>query len=249
MSETNDMSLTPTGISRFATTHWSVVLAAGDNSSPQHREALETLCRIYWFPIYAYLRRQGYGAHDAEDQTQGFFTHMIEKYDLCRADPNRGRFRSFLLSMLKHFVADQRDRSHAQKRGGGKRVFSFDFADAETRYKLEPLQQISPDRLFEKSWALAVLDQTMARLKAETSRSNRQKQFEHLKVYLAGQTHTIPYCDMAEKLDMTEGSVKVAIHRLRKRYRELLWEQIAQTVSSTEEIESEIQALFAALAS
>ena len=249
MSDDSHVSSTPTGTSRFATTHWSVVLAAGSPESSHYQEALETLCQAYWFPIYAYLRRQGFGAHDAEDQTQGFFTHMIEKHDLCRADPNRGRFRSFLLSMLKHFAADQWDWSQAQKRGGGKKVFSFDFADAEARYKLEPSRQLSPDRLFEKSWALTVLDRTMARLKAETIGSNRQKLFEQLKAHLAGQTHTIPYRDLAAKLDMTEGSVKVAVHRLRKRYRELLWEQIAQTVSSPEEVESEIRALFAALAS
>jgi RNA polymerase sigma-70 factor (ECF subfamily) len=151
--------------------------------------------------------------------------------------------------MLKHFVADQHDHAHAQKRGGGKKPLSLDVTDAEARYRLEPSLQLSPDKLFEKSWALSVLNQTMARLKAETSGPERQKLFEHLKSHLAGQTHTIPYRDLAAELHMTEGAVKVAIHRLRARYRELLREEIAQTVSSCTEVEDEIRTLFAALAS
>lgn len=249
MSDTNDMSLTPPGTSKFATTHWSVVLAAGSPESTRYKEALETLCRTYWFPIYAYLRRKGHSASKAEDQTQGFFTHMIEMHDLCQADPDRGRFRSFLLSMLKHFMADQWDRSQAQKRGGGKKTLSLDFVDAETRYKLEPSHQLSPDKLFEKSWALTVLAQTMARLKAESSGPRRQMLFENLKAHLAGQSDTVPYRELATKLHMTEGAVKVAVHRLRQRYRELLREHIAQTVSGPEQIKDEIRALFVALAS
>ncbi len=249
MSDTNDVSLTPPGTSRFATTHWSVVLAAGSPESTRYKEALETLCRTYWFPIYAYLRRKGCDANRAEDQTQGFFTHMIEMHDLCRADPDRGRFRSFLLSMLKHFMADQWDWSQAQKRGGGKKALSLDLADAESRYKLELSHQLSPDKLFEKSWALTVLAQTMARLKAESSGTRRQTLFENLKAHLAGQSHAVPYRELAARLEMTEGSVKVAVHRLRQRYRELLREHIAQTVSGPEQIEDEIRALFVALAS
>lgn len=249
MSDTNDMSLTPSGTSRFATTHWSVVLAARSPESTHYKEALETLCRTYWFPIYAYLRRKGYSAHRAEDQTQGFFAHMIEMHDLCQADPDRGRFRSFLLSMLKHFIADQWDWSQAQKRGGGKKALSLDFADAETRYKLEPSHLLSPDKLFEKSWALTVLAQTIARLKAESSGTRKQMLFENLKAHLAGQSDTVPYRELATKLHMTEVAVKVAVHRLRQRYRELLREHIAQTVSGPEQIEDEIRALFVALAS
>lgn len=241
-------SATPHSDARFATTHWTVVLAAGSPDSSRYREALETLCRTYWFPLYAYLRRQGYSTHDAEDQTQAFVAHTLEKLDLGRADPNRGRFRSFLLSMLKHFVADQQDRANAQKRGGGKKPFSLDVAGAETRYRLEPSIGLTPDRLFEKSWALTVLNQTMARLKAETGRPEKQRLFEHLKSHLAGGTDTVPYRDLAVELRMTEGAVKVALHRLRKRYRELLREGIAQTVSSDREIDDEIRALFEALA-
>jgi DNA-directed RNA polymerase specialized sigma24 family protein len=242
-----DTNSIPADTSRFATTHWSLVLAAGSPESTRYHEALEVLCRTYWFPIYAYLRRQGHAIHQSEDHTQGFFTHMIEMRDLQGADPERGRFRSFLLSMLKHFVADQRIRSHAQKRGGGKKILSLDFADAETRYKLEPAHQLSPDKLFEKSWAFTVLSQTMAHLKAETSGTTKQKLFEQLKAHLGGQSHAVPYRELAAGLDMTEGAVKVALFRLRQRYRALLHEQIAQTVSTAEEIEDEIQALFTAL--
>ncbi|KPK40005.1 MAG: hypothetical protein AMJ65_10960 [Phycisphaerae bacterium SG8_4] len=249
MTNKSETHSTPGDTNEFATTHWSVVLSAGSPESTRYQEALERLCQTYWFPIYAYLRRKGYGANSAEDHTQGFFTHMIEMQDLCQADPNRGRFRSFLLSMLKHFMADQWDRSQAQKRGGGKKVLSLDFADAETRYKLEPSHQLSPDKLFEKSWALAVLDQTMAQLKAESSGTRRQTLFENLKAHLAGQSNTVPYRELATKLEMTEGAIKVAVHRLRQRYRELLREHIAQTVSGPEQIEDEIRALFVALAS
>jgi RNA polymerase sigma-70 factor (ECF subfamily) len=174
---------------------------------------------------------------------------MIEMHDLRRADPDRGRFRSFLLSMLKHFMADQWDWSQAQKRGGGQKAISLDFADAETRYKLEQSHQLSPDKLFEKTWALTVLAQTMARLKAESSGTRKQTLFENLKAHLAGQSHAVPYRELAARLEMTEGSVKVAVHRLRQRYRELLREHIAQTVSEPEQIEDEIRALFVALAS
>jgi len=233
---------------RFPTTHWSVILAAGSPESPRYREALEMLCRDYWFPLYAFLRRRGYGPDEAQDYTQGFFAHMLEKQDLCRADPNRGRFRSFLLSMLKHFAADTREQAQAQKRGGGKRVVSLDFAEAETRYAAEPAHQLSPEKLFERSWALTVLSRTMARLREDTPTADKPMLFEHLKAHLGGQTDAVPYRELAATLNMSEGAIKVAVHRLRKRYRELLREEVAQTVSTPEEVEDEIRALFAALA-
>jgi DNA-directed RNA polymerase specialized sigma24 family protein len=234
---------------RFTTTHWSVVLSAKTPSSPDYQRALSTLCETYWFPIYAFLRRQGYNAHKAEEQTQGFFAHMIEMKDLCRADPGRGRFRSFLLSMLKHFMADLRDHAQAQKRGGGKKTLSLDFTDAESRYKLEPVNELSPDKLFEKSWALTLLCQTMTRLKNEAANTNKQKLFEQLKAHMAGHSHAVPYRELAGQLEMTEGSVKIAMHRLKKRYQELLREQIAATVSDPDEIDDEIRSLFVALTS
>ena len=152
---------------RFATTHWSVISAAGKSSSPQQKQALETLCQSYWFPLYAYLRRRGYDTHQAEDLTQAFFAHILEKKDLQTADPKHGKFRSFLLVRLKYFLSDERDRAQTKKRGGGKNVLSLSIQNAEGQYALEPAIQLSPEMLFEKSWALTVLERTMSRLEAE----------------------------------------------------------------------------------
>lgn len=248
MSNYTSASSDLSGAGRFATTHWSVVLAAGQPTSARYREALQTLCRTYWFPLYAYLRRQGYDTHQAQDYTQAFFTRLLEKDGLRLADPNRGKFRSFLLAALKHFLANESDRIRAQKRGAGREILSLDVEDAEGKYALEPVEQLSPERLFERSWALAVLERTMARLQAESASTNKQKLFEHLKVYLTAEKSSVPYRDVAAKLDMTEGAVKVAVHRLRQRYRELLRDEIAQTVTSQEQIDEEIQELFKALA-
>ncbi|MFQ6035605.1 MAG: RNA polymerase sigma factor [Sedimentisphaerales bacterium] len=236
------------GNGRFAATHWSVVLAAGQPTSARYQEALQTLCRTYWFPLYAYLRRQGYDTHQAEEHTQAFFARLLEKDGLRLADPKQGKFRSFLLMALKRFLANVSDRARAQKRGGGRKILSLDAEDAEGKYALEPVDQLSPERLFERSWALTVLERTMARLQAESASTNKQKLFEHLKVYLTAEKSSIPYRDAAAKLDMTEGAVKVAVHRLRQRYRELLRDEIAQTVTSQEQIDEEIRDLFAALA-
>ena len=232
------------GEAHFPTTHWSIILAAGSPESPRYRQALEALCRDYWFPLYAFLRRRGYGPDEAQDYTQGFFAHMLEKQDLCRADPNRGRFRSFLLAMLKHFAADAQQRAQAQKRGGGKHVVSLDLVEAEARYAAEPAHDLTPEKLFERSWALTVLSRTMVRLKQDAA--DKPLLFEQLKAHLGGQADAIPYRDLAARLNMSEGSIKVAVHRLRKRYRELLREEVAQTVSTPEEVEDEIRALFTA---
>jgi len=248
MSNYTSASSDLSGAGRFATTHWSVVLAAGQPTSARYQEALETLCRTYWFPLYAYLRRQGYDSHQAQDYTQAFFARLLEKDGLRLADPNRGKFRSFLLAALKHFLANESDRIRAQKRGAGREVLSLDVEDAEGKYALEPVDQLSPERLFERSWALAVLERTMARLQAESASTNKQKLFEHLKVYLTAEKSSVPYRDVAAKLDMTEGAVKVAVHRLRQRYRQLLRDEIAQTVTTEDQIDEEIRELFAALA-
>ena len=237
-----------TGKPRFATTHWSVISAAGKSSSPQQKQALETLCQSYWFPLYAYLRRRGYDTHQAEDLTQAFFAHILEKQDLQTADPKYGKFRSFLLVRLKYFLSDERDRAQAKKRGGGKKVLSLSIQNAEGQYALEPAIQLSPEMLFEKSWALTVLERTMGRLEAEMADKNKQKLFDCLKVYLTTDKDVIPYQDMAAELKMTEGSVRVAVHRLRGRYRKLLWDEIAQTVGSEDKIDEEMGCLFAALA-
>lgn len=236
------------GKPRFATTHWSVISAAGKSSSPQQKQALETLCQSYWFPLYAYLRRRGYDTHQAEDLTQAFFAHILEKKDLQTADPKYGKFRSFLLVRLKYFLSDQRDRAQAKKRGGGKNVLSLSIQNAEGQYALEPAIHLSPEMLFEKSWALTILERTMGRLEAEMAEKNKQKLFDCLKVYLTTDKDVIPYQDMAAELKISEGSVRVAVHRLRRRYRKLLWDEIAQTVGDEDQIDEEIGCLFAALA-
>lgn len=233
---------------RFATTHWSVISAAGKSSSPQQKQALETLCQSYWFPLYAYLRRRGYDTHQAEDLTQAFFAHILEKKDLQTADPKHGKFRSFLLVRLKYFLSDERDRAQAKKRGGGKNVLSLSIQNAEGQYALEPAIQLSPEMLFEKSWALTVLERTMGRLEAEMAEKNKQKLFDCLKVYLTTDKDVIPYQNMAAELEVTEGSVRVAVHRLRRRYRKLLRDEIAQTVGGEDQIDEEMGCLFAALA-
>jgi len=233
--------------SRFATTHWSVVRAAGKASSPHYKEALGTLCRTYWFPLYAFLRRQGHNSNQAEEYTQAFFARLLEKRGLRLADSKRGKFRSFLLASLKNFLADERDRARASKRGGDRKVLSLDFENAESQYTLQPAQQMDPEKLFERSWALTVLEQTMVRLQDESRSTKKCKVFEHLKVYLTADKDSIPYREVADKLKMTEGAVKVAVHRLRHRYRELLRDEIAQTVATEEQIDEEIRDLFAAL--
>ena len=235
------------GAGRFATTHWSVVMAAGRPKSASYQQALETLCKTYWFPLYAYLRRHGYESHKAEDYTQAFFTGLLAKGGLRLADPKRGKFRSFLLSSLKHFLSNERARARAKKCGGGRKILSLDFQNAESQYALEPRDELSPDKLFERSWALTVLDRTMARMQAEAISTNKQKLFDHLKVYLTAEKSSVPYRDAAAELDMAEGAVRVAVHRLRRRYREILRDEIAQTVTSDDQIDEEIRDLFAAL--
>jgi RNA polymerase sigma factor (sigma-70 family) len=239
---------TPSSNSRFATTHWSVIMAASDSASAQHEPALSTLCQTYWFPLYAYLRRRGYDSHQAEDYTQGFFAGILERKGLRKADPKYGKFRSFLLASLKNFLADEWDHDKAQKRGGDKKVLSLDFDAAASRYEREPAHHMSPEKLFERSWALTVLTRAMERLKAESVASGKQQLFDRLKIYLTAEKDTVLYKDVAEELNMTEGTIKVAVHRLRRRYRELVRDEIAQTVTTEAEVDEEIRDLFAALA-
>jgi RNA polymerase sigma-70 factor (ECF subfamily) len=248
MSDNIRRNYTSTGRPRFATTHWSVVLEAGKSSSTQQKQALEILCQSYWFPLYAYLRRRGYDTQQAEDHTQAFFAHILERKDLQTADPKYGKFRSFLLVRLKYFLSDERDRAHAKKRGGGKKVLSLSIQNAEGQYALEPSIQLSPEMLFEKSWALTVLERTMDRLEAKMADKNKQTLFNCLKVYLTADKDSIPYENMATELSMTEGSIRVAVHRLRRQYRKLLRDEIAQTVGDENQIDEEMSCLFAALA-
>ncbi len=231
----------------FATTHWSVVLVAGNQSSPDYTRALSALCETYWYPLYAYLRRRGYDKQHAEDYTQDFFAALLEKQSLGKADPRLGKFRSFLLASLKNFLADEWGRKQAQKRGGGIKVSSLDFDDGDTRYSREPADELSAERLFEKSWAQAVLARALTKLKAEFAADGKGDLFDHLKTYLTAQDAS--YRDAAAALNMTEGAVKVAVHRLRRRYGELVRHEIAQTVATAEQVEEEMNALYDALAS
>ena len=215
--------------------------------SPQAHQALETLCRNYWYPLYAYVRRQGHSAHDAQDLTQAFFARLLEKNYLADVQREKGRFRSFLLASLKHFLANEWDREQALKRGGGKRLIALDEDSAESRYKLEPKDEVSADKIYERRWALTLLDQVLAKLRGEFERDDKLEQFETLKQYLSAGRTSVSYAQAADKLGMNEGAIKVAVHRLRKRYRELLRAEIAQTVATASEVEAEIRYLFAAL--
>ena len=232
---------------RFETTRWSIVLSAGHSSSPRCRDALAALCHAYWYPLYAYLRRQGYDSHEAEDFTQAFFARMLEKHDFRLADPTRGKFRAFLLTALKNFVANEHDRARRQKRGGGYEFLSLDVKSGEDRYVHEPADLSTPESLFERAWAMTVLGQAMARLEGAVMKSGEQKQFYLLKTYLIGDNATLPYKEAAKALDISEGAVKVAVHRLRKRFREILRDEVAQIVSSEVDVEEEIRLLIAAL--
>jgi RNA polymerase sigma factor (sigma-70 family) len=233
----------------FAATRWTMVLAAaGGQPSPRAAEAMAELCRDYWYPLYAYIRRRGHETHEAEDLTQEFFLRLLAKKSLAGVSPEKGKFRAFLLAALKHFLANEWDRAQTQKRGGGNSVFSLNAPAADTRYRLEPVDELTPERLFERQWALTVLDRVLARLQAESAvREGRQAVFEQLKPFLTGTGASAGYALVAVELGMTAGAVKVSVHRLRRRYRELLREEIAQTVASPEEIDEEIGYLLSCL--
>src|SRR5579864_8515907 len=233
------------GPSQFPTTRWTLVVAAGDPQRKEARSALASLCENYWYPLYAYLRRHGYPADQAQDLTQGFFIRILEGRYLDRADPEKGRFRSFLLSSLKFFVADEEDRYRAHKRGGGALV-PLEFSSGEERYRREPAHDETPERIFERRWALSVLDRVVERLRNEFVQHGRPEHFDRLKVFLLGQSDA-PYTVLAREMNTSEGALKVAIHRLRKRYRELFRQEIADTVVDPAEVESEIRYLAAVL--
>jgi RNA polymerase sigma-70 factor (ECF subfamily) len=232
----------------FATTHWSLVLAARDGRSSQAKKALAALCSNYWYPAYAFVRRCGVPPHDAEDIVQAFFARWIEREDYLVPTPQRGRFRSYLRVALRHFVANQRDRAAAQKRGGGQVISAADLAGAEERFALEVATHDAPDRLFDRRWALTVVDQTLRQLDHELARSGKAEQFAALRPFLAPAAETPSYRRAAEQLQMTENAVRVAVYRLRRRFGELLRATIAHTVDSPDAVEDEIQALMAALA-
>jgi RNA polymerase sigma-70 factor (ECF subfamily) len=236
---------TLSGSSRFPATRWTLVIAAGGPNRKDTRSALVSLCESYWYPLYSYLRRRGYPADDAQDLTQEFFVRVLEGRYLDRADPEKGRFRSFILTSLKFFVADEGDRQRAQKRGGGA-VLPLDFDSGEDRYQREPAHDETPERIFERRWALAVLDRVMDKLRTEFLHHGRPEHFERLKIFLLGQSGA-PYAALAQEMKTSEGALKVAIHRLRKRYRELFRQEIADTVADPADVESELQFLAAVL--
>jgi RNA polymerase sigma-70 factor (ECF subfamily) len=235
------------GPHEFATTHWSLVIAAQSDEASQSRarDALETLCQAYWYPLYAFVRYRGYSAHDAQDLTQAFFAQLIETAGIATADPARGRFRSYLLGAMKHFLANQWHRAQSQKRGGGVTFVQLDALDAQARYAVEPAQTADPDAGFDRQWAEASIARAMAALRAESAARGKSEQFAALRTSLVGQGPERK--QLAAQLGMTEGAVKVAVHRLRRRFRELLRAQIAETVSDPSEIDDEMRYLLAAL--
>jgi RNA polymerase sigma-70 factor (ECF subfamily) len=229
---------------RFATTHWSMVVSAGGPCSPEASQSLAALCENYWFPLYAFVRRAGHSAEDAQDLTQEFFVRLLDKHILATADSKKGRFRTFLLTAVKRFLANEYDRFRAKKRGGGQKIVPLE--SLEARYCREPADTLTPERIFDQQWALALLEQVLARLQAEMAADGKAALFDALKGHLTG-SQAAGYAATAAHLGMTEGAVKVAAHRLRRRYRELLREEIAQTVASPDEIEEEIRYLFTCL--
>jgi RNA polymerase sigma factor (sigma-70 family) len=241
------MSRSSDPIKHFSTTHWSLVLKAGDKERPSAQAALEALCRRYWFPLYAFVRREGYQDHDALDLTQAFFTRFLVKDYLRDVDSSRGKFRSFLLASLRHFLANTRDHAKAAKRGAGRTALSLDFSNAEDRYLNEPVGHWTAEKLFHRRWALELLQTVLDRLQAEWATPQKQAFFLAVQDFVSGGPATRTYSEIAQEFAMTEGAVKTAVHRLRRRYRELLREEIAQTVSEPAEVDEEIQQLFAAL--
>ena len=232
----------------FATTHWSVVLAAGGRDSTESRRALEALCEAYWYPVYAFVRRQGYGADEARDLTQGYFLRLLDKDFLADVRPELGRFRSFLIASVKHFLSNERDRERALKRGGGQATVPLDGELAEGRYRIEPPDTLTPEMLFERRWATTVLDRALERLRTQASRESEAARFERLKAYLTGVSPASSYREAAADLDMSEAAVKTAVHRWRKRFGEVLRAEIAETLSDPREVDDEIRYLLTRLA-
>jgi DNA-directed RNA polymerase specialized sigma24 family protein len=236
-----------TGKAQFTTTHWSVVLTAGECGTAQSAQALEALCRTYWFPLYAFVCRRGYEEHEAQDLTQEFFARLLEKDCLRTVDRAKGKFRSFLLAAMEHFLAKEWRRANAQKRGGGVSLIPLDDQSTGLGSVQVAAPGLSPEEFFDQQWAIAVLEQAVGKLQREFKAAGKEAVFEKLKVYLTGERQTASYTELAVKLKTTEAALKMAVSRMRQRYRELLRAEIASTVSSPEEVEEELRALFAAL--
>jgi RNA polymerase sigma-70 factor (ECF subfamily) len=238
---------TAPGAGQFNTTHWSMVLLAGQTQAPHAGAALENLCRTYWHPLYAYVRHQGHSAHDAQDLTQDFFARLLEKKYLKLAAQERGRFRSFLLKSLKHFLVNEWVRGQSQKRGGGKEIFSLDEEAAERSYLQQPANQLPPESLYDKLWAMTLLERAMERLGANYAAAGKRELFDELRPLLLTEGSSESYRKAAGPLELSEGAVKVAVHRLRQRFREAVRAEIAQTVATPAEVDEELRCLMAAM--
>jgi RNA polymerase sigma factor (sigma-70 family) len=230
----------------FATTHWTVVLAAGKRRTAQSEHALEQLCQTYWFPLYAYVRRHSRSREDAEDLTQAFFARLLEKNYLGDVSAEKGRFRAFLLASLKHFLSNERDKIRAQKRGGNATHLSLDWKTADTQFQIASTSEPSPDKAFDREWAVALLERVIQRLQAESEAEGRGKQFATLKVFLTAGKGALPYSAAADALGINEAAARSAAHRLRKRYRQLLRDEISQTLADPAQVDEEMRALFGA---
>jgi DNA-directed RNA polymerase specialized sigma24 family protein len=232
---------------QFTTTHWSVVLAAGQSGAAKAAQALEALCRTYWHPLFAYVRRRGYAEHEAQDLTQEFFARLLESQSLCAVDRTKGRFRSFLLAAMEHFLANERRRANAQKRGGGLNFVPFDDPAAESGPLQVAAANLTPEEFFDQQWAITLLEQVVGKLRQEFRAAGKGEAFEELKIYLTGERLEASYAELAARLNTTAAALKMAVSRMRQRYGELLRAEIASTVSSPREVEEELHALFVAL--
>jgi RNA polymerase sigma-70 factor (ECF subfamily) len=232
---------------RFATTRWSLILAAGNPDDARSETALAKLCELYWHPVYSVIRRHGFDADEAADLTQEFFARVLEKNYFRDADPARGRFRAFLSGAVRHFVSNARDRARAVKRGGRHMIVPLEIETAEGWYTLEARDDLTPEKVFDRQWALVVLDRVMARVRDQQVAAGRSEQFDQLKVFLSGRGEGAAYVDVARVLGTTEGAVKVAVHRLRRQFRDALIAEIADTVTSPDEIDAEIRHLMKAV--
>lgn len=231
-------SAAPRQVRRFATTRWSIVLTAQRRSTPEAQEALAAVCHTYWYPLYAFIRHSGFSQDEAQDLTQAFFARLLEKDFLRGVSKEKGRFRSFLLAACKHFISNERDRARTKKRGGGAQMVSLDVALAERRYNEEPAHTLTPARLFERRWALALLECSLGQLRTEWA--ERPMLFERLEPLLTGEDPSVSYREIGAEFDMTEGAIKVAVHRLRRRYREIVRQEIAKSVKDDREVDEEI---------
>ncbi len=228
-------------MSNFETTQWSVVLAAGDTDSPGSREALGALCETYWYPLYAYARRRGQSEENARDLTQGFFAKLLEKNWVAAADRERGKFRTFMLTALKHYMADEWDRQRAQKRGGGDLPISLDFDTAEDGYRLELADDRTPEDVFEESWAKTLMDRARQRLRGDMLVPGKEQRFDLIEGVIIGEREDSSYREIADILEMSEAAVKVAVYRMRRRFGEILRAEVADTVSDVADVDVEVK--------